>query len=51
MYPTFLDIKSWVSTSYEEPKAWSRKRAKSASVGFAAPSAMLLLMETTARLN
>ena len=49
IYPIFFEMSSCVSTSYELPKAVSRNLAKSASEGFAEPSAILLLIDTTAR--
>ena len=46
-----LAMTSCVSTSKAEPRAMSRKWAKSESVGLADPSAILELIEITALCN
>jgi len=51
MYPMFFDISSWGSTSKADPNDVSKKWANSISEGLAAPSAMLLLIETDALCN
>lgn len=49
IYPIFFAIRSWVSNSYVEPNAISRKCAKSVLEGLEEPSAILDAIETAAR--